>query len=106
MESTSQISCPFEDIKSLSKVKERLFEMYFFIPLKLQNLITMFMFSLQGVRSSNVDACAHSNPCKNGGECLPTDQGPVCDCNKIDFQGLFCQEGNTDPFKMITLLLV
>ena len=52
-----------------------------------------FFICLQGVRSSTVDACAHSNPCKNGGECLPTDQGPVCDCTKIDFKGLFCQEG-------------
>merc|ERR1712141_611992 len=55
------------------------------------------MMAYKGVRSRSLDACASKNPCKNEGECIPTDNGPVCDCSKVDFKGLFCQEGNAPP---------
>ena len=64
-----------------------------------------FFFLFQGVRSRSLDACASKNPCKNEGECIPTDNGPVCDCSKVDFKGLFCQEGESlIPWSIINRL--
>ena len=54
----------------------------------------LILFShFQGVRSRSADACASKDPCQNGAECISTDNGPICDCSKIDFKGLFCDQG-------------
>ena len=47
----------------------------------------------QGVRSNAINACDHQDPCKNGGVCISTDNGPSCDCSDIDFTGVFCEKG-------------
>ncbi|XP_071742719.1 neurexin 1 isoform X2 [Lepeophtheirus salmonis] len=48
----------------------------------------------KGVRASTVDTCHHHNPCHNGGLCISTDGGPVCECKYIDFDGVFCERGH------------
>ena len=40
-----------------------------------------------------MDACTHHNPCQNGGICISTDGGPVCECQYIDFDGIYCDKG-------------
>ena len=61
----------------------------------------MFLKQFQGVRSRASDACASNNPCQNGGKCIATDNGPLCDCGKVDFSGIFCQQGKS---KLLTKL--
>ncbi|XP_021945063.1 neurexin-1 [Folsomia candida] len=41
--------------------------------------------------SSGVDACERHDPCLHGGFCISTDNGPLCDCKHIDFQGNHCE---------------
>ena len=65
-------------------------------------LILIFsVFFLQGVRSSTVNACANGNPCKNEGVCIATDNGPICDCTRTEFTGLFCQEGELKRYVQV-----
>jgi hypothetical protein len=47
----------------------------------------------QGVRTSTVNACENRDPCLNGGQCLPADSGPVCDCSRVEFSGPSCEKG-------------
>ena len=61
--------------------------------LNLGLILICSVFFLQGVRSNTVNSCAAGNPCKNEGVCIATDQGPICDCTRTEFTGLFCQEG-------------
>ena len=63
--------------------------------------INLFFKQFQGVRSRASDACASNNPCQNGGKCIATDNGPLCDCGKVDFSGIFCQQGKS---KLLTKL--
>ena len=65
-----------------------IFRSGFFI-YKLYNNICTLNF-LQGVRASTVDACQHHDPCQNGGICISTDGGPICECSYIDFDGVYC----------------
>lgn len=51
-------------------------------------------FFFQGIRSNETDFCRHRNPCLNGGICLSTDSGAVCECLYVDFIGDFCETGN------------
>ncbi|KAG8193397.1 hypothetical protein JTE90_012197 [Oedothorax gibbosus] len=48
----------------------------------------------QGVRSSSPpdDHCERGNPCLNGGACISTDAGPVCDCRRTDYEGDLCEQ--------------
>ncbi|KAL8601328.1 hypothetical protein ACOMHN_054622 [Nucella lapillus] len=43
-----------------------------------------------GLRSVQVDLCEGGNPCLNGGVCLTTDDGLMCDCSKTDYVGERC----------------
>lgn len=52
-----------------------------------------FFCRLQGVRVSQFDVCAQQDPCQNGGACINTDTGPVCECGSVDFEGQFCEKG-------------
>lgn len=45
------------------------------------------------VSVSSVDICETEDPCQNGGICITTDSGPVCDCHNIEFEGTFCEKG-------------
>ena len=42
----------------------------------------------QGVRTVESDACSSHDPCLNGGECVSTDAGPLCDCDSVDFESV------------------
>lgn len=39
------------------------------------------------------DACSDHDPCVNGGQCISTDAGPLCDCARTDYAGINCDEG-------------
>lgn len=54
--------------------------------------MTFNVLFLQGVRASTVDACEHHDPCQNGGICISTDGGPICECSYIDFDGSYCEQ--------------
>lgn len=45
----------------------------------------------KGTLHRNDDLCKSSNPCLNGGVCLTTDQGLLCNCANTDFMGEHCQ---------------
>ena len=66
--------------------------------LHLDNWLYTIIILLQGVRASTVDACVHQDPCRHGGVCISTDSGPLCDCENIDFTGVFCEKGNSKLF--------
>ena len=59
-------------------------------------LMCLFSYFLQGVRASTVDACEHHNPCQNGGICISTDGGPICECSYIDFDGSYCEQSKSN----------
>ena len=46
-----------------------------------------------GVRHTQDDHCALSDPCQHQGFCINTDHGATCDCTRVDFTGDFCQKG-------------
>lgn len=59
----------------------------------------------QGIRTSTLhpqhasngdetadDHCEKDNPCLNGGICISTDAGPICDCRMTDFEGDLCEQ--------------
>lgn len=46
-----------------------------------------------GLRSIDVDLCERGNPCLNGGVCLTTDDGLMCDCAKTEYEGERCDIG-------------
>ena len=60
--------------------------------MKFVTLLSVVLYVLQGVRASTVDACEHHNPCQNGGICISTDGGPICECSYIDFDGTYCEQ--------------
>lgn len=43
------------------------------------------------VDESPLDLCQRVDPCENKGLCVSNDQGPVCDCTGIDFEGEICE---------------
>ena len=52
------------------------------------------MLAYQGIRYNlNFDACQMNNPCLNGGICVSTDAGPICDCSLLEYNGLRCEKG-------------
>ena len=61
------------------------------------------MLFFQGVRASTVDACEHHNPCQNGGICISTDGGPICECSYIDFDGSYCEQSKLTSYYCISL---
>ncbi|XP_055944776.1 neurexin-1-like isoform X1 [Argiope bruennichi] len=38
------------------------------------------------------DHCEKDNPCLNGGACISTDGGPICDCRATDYEGDLCEQ--------------
>ncbi|KAG1696117.1 Neurexin-3 [Nymphon striatum] len=50
-----------------------------------------YMIEFKGVRSTESDQCDKQDPCQNGGTCISTDNGAICDCKNIDYEGAFCQ---------------
>lgn len=55
-------------------------------PVKEQDMI-----EFKGVRSNQLDACEHHDPCQHGGICISTDSGAICDCRAVDYEGSFCE---------------
>ena len=55
----------------------------------------VLLYLFQGVRGSAIEACEKHNPCQNGGICISTDSGPICECAFIDFVGAFCETGQS-----------
>ncbi|XP_050406301.1 neurexin-3 isoform X2 [Patella vulgata] len=49
------------------------------------------MINHDGILSSDEDLCERGNPCLNGGMCLTTDDGLMCDCTRIEFDGDRCE---------------
>jgi len=39
------------------------------------------------------DRCETDNPCLHGGICVNTDAGPLCECDRTDFDGMRCNIG-------------
>ncbi|KFM68851.1 Neurexin-2-alpha, partial [Stegodyphus mimosarum] len=50
------------------------------------------MIEFKGIRSNDLDACKHHDPCQHGGECISTDSGAICNCNTGDYDGNFCEK--------------
>ncbi|ESO00702.1 hypothetical protein HELRODRAFT_175690 [Helobdella robusta] len=44
-----------------------------------------------GVKSEVEDVCAVNNVCKNGGRCISSDGGPVCECHFTNYDGVNCE---------------
>lgn len=57
------------------------------------SLVRMDMLDSRGVRTNKLDRCEEENPCKNGGICISTDTGLLCDCSGTEYQGTYCNEG-------------
>ncbi|XP_054713514.1 neurexin-1-like [Uloborus diversus] len=53
------------------------------------------MIEFKGIRSNELDACKHHDPCQHGGECISTDSGAICDCGTGDYDGNFCERERT-----------
>lgn len=53
------------------------------------------MIASQGVRTNNRDECEMDNPCHNGGVCISTDTGSICDCTNTDYEGQYCEAGES-----------
>ncbi|ESP00130.1 hypothetical protein LOTGIDRAFT_141314 [Lottia gigantea] len=51
------------------------------------------MINHDGILSSDEDLCERGNPCLNGGMCLTTDDGLMCDCTRLEFEGDRCEIG-------------
>ncbi|GFR14175.1 neurexin-3 [Trichonephila clavata] len=41
------------------------------------------------------DHCEKDNPCLNGGACISTDGGPICDCRATDYEGDLCEQSES-----------
>ncbi|GFO35581.1 neurexin [Plakobranchus ocellatus] len=48
------------------------------------------LLSSSGILTKDVDLCVRRNPCLNGGRCLTTDAGRVCDCSSTEYTGDRC----------------
>ncbi|NP_001240692.1 neurexin [Aplysia californica] len=46
--------------------------------------------SSAGLLTTDVDLCERGNPCLNGGRCLTTDNGVLCDCTATEYRGDRC----------------
>lgn len=40
------------------------------------------------------DACERNDPCQHGGICISTDNGPICECRNLEYEGTYCERGN------------
>ncbi|CAL1526179.1 unnamed protein product [Lymnaea stagnalis] len=43
-----------------------------------------------GILTKDIDLCEQGNPCLNGGRCLTTDNGILCDCLNTEYKGDRC----------------
>lgn len=50
------------------------------------------MIGFKGVRSNQFDICEHNDPCQNGGICISTDSGAICNCKALDYEGDHCEK--------------
>lgn len=74
---------------------------YVFCFYQIKHVVNFVLLSLQrviaeigtNVAVSSTDICETEDPCQNGGVCITTDDGPVCDCSNIEFEGTFCEKG-------------
>ncbi|XP_076166768.1 neurexin 1 isoform X2 [Ptiloglossa arizonensis] len=49
--------------------------------------------SLRTMMTANTtDACESHDPCQNGGICISTDSGPICECRSGDYEGAYCEK--------------
>ena len=46
--------------------------------------------SSSGILTHDIDRCERENPCLNGGRCLTTDAGRICDCENTEYKGDRC----------------
>uniref|UniRef100_A0A2C9K884 Uncharacterized protein n=1 Tax=Biomphalaria glabrata TaxID=6526 RepID=A0A2C9K884_BIOGL len=44
-----------------------------------------------GLLTNEVDLCERGNPCLNGGKCLTTDNGVLCNCASTEYKGDRCE---------------
>ncbi|RUS79070.1 hypothetical protein EGW08_013175 [Elysia chlorotica] len=49
------------------------------------------MLSSSGILTHDVDRCLNDNPCLNGGRCLTTDDGRICECKNTEYEGDRCE---------------
>ncbi|GIY41973.1 neurexin-3 [Caerostris darwini] len=47
------------------------------------------------------DHCEKDNPCLNGGACISTDGGPICDCRTTDYEGDLCEQSESFSFGVL-----
>ncbi|XP_071518617.1 neurexin 1 isoform X3 [Panulirus ornatus] len=51
------------------------------------------MIASQGIREEGSEGgCQAHDPCMNGGRCYTAEQGPLCDCSLIDYEGTYCEK--------------
>lgn len=50
--------------------------------------------SQKGLRSNMTDACERNDPCQHGGICISTDNGPICECRNLEYEGTYCERGD------------
>ncbi|GFR65064.1 neurexin [Elysia marginata] len=44
-----------------------------------------------GILTKDIDQCVKENPCLNGGRCLTTDAGRICNCDDTEYMGKRCE---------------
>lgn len=49
----------------------------------------------QGLRNNLTDACENHDPCQHGGICISTDSGPICECRNMEYEGPYCEKGES-----------
>jgi len=48
------------------------------------------------------DRCGTVNPCFHGGLCVSTAAGPLCECDRTDFDGMRCSIGQSFTFSTVS----
>lgn len=54
-----------------------------------------------GLRSNAEDFCVGMNPCRNGGSCVSSDFGALCECYMTSYTGTFCEKGECPEMNSI-----
>ena len=49
----------------------------------------------------DVDECAVSNPCNNGGNCTNTPGNYSCDCTNTGYEGDNCETGMANKYTLL-----